>query len=197
MDAVSGLCEGCLRTLDEIARWSTMPESSKRAVWTLIGQRVAAFFTRRNAAPAQLEDHPRYGRISTHQHADARAPTLDGMTLTRRALLVGGAATVATGIGGYAVLRAGAYEMMFRDAPAKVVITEYVNVAAAFLDRDETGMVNAVLDALARSVRTAELEVPGFARPAPKPVQTVFLSIQGDGRMLVGEREVTSATLGQ
>ena len=42
MDAVSGLCEGCLRTLDEIARWSTMPESSKRAVWTLIGQRVAA-----------------------------------------------------------------------------------------------------------------------------------------------------------
>lgn len=68
-----------------------------------------------------------------------------------------------------AVLRAGAYEMMFRDAPAKVVITEYVNVAAAFLDRDETGMVNAVLDALARSVRTAELEVPGLARPAPKP----------------------------
>jgi predicted Fe-S protein YdhL (DUF1289 family) len=42
MDAVSGLCEGCLRTLDEIARWSTLPESSKRAVWTLIGQRVAA-----------------------------------------------------------------------------------------------------------------------------------------------------------
>ena len=42
MDAVSGLCEGCLRTLDEIARWSTLPESSKRDVWTLIGQRVAA-----------------------------------------------------------------------------------------------------------------------------------------------------------
>jgi hypothetical protein len=42
MEAASGLCEGCLRTLDEIARWSTMPDTGKRAVWTLIGQRVAA-----------------------------------------------------------------------------------------------------------------------------------------------------------
>jgi predicted Fe-S protein YdhL (DUF1289 family) len=42
MNASSGLCEGCARTLDEIARWSTMPESGKRAIWTLIGQRVAA-----------------------------------------------------------------------------------------------------------------------------------------------------------
>ncbi|MFC3101699.1 TonB system transport protein ExbD [Altererythrobacter lauratis] len=35
------------------------------------------------------------------------------------------------------------------------------------------------------------------ARPAPKPDKPVFLSIQADGRMLVGEREVTAATLGQ
>lgn len=35
------------------------------------------------------------------------------------------------------------------------------------------------------------------AKPEPKPEQPVFLSIQADGRMLVGEREVTPATLGQ
>lgn len=42
MEPASGLCEGCLRTLDEIACWSTLPDAGKRAVWTLIGQRVAA-----------------------------------------------------------------------------------------------------------------------------------------------------------
>lgn len=56
-----------------------------------------------------------------------------------------------------AVLRAGAYELVGKpDVPARVVIAEYVNVAAAFLDRDETGMVNAVLDSLARKLRTEE-----------------------------------------
>jgi biopolymer transport protein ExbD len=34
------------------------------------------------------------------------------------------------------------------------------------------------------------------AQPAPKPDKPVFLSIQADGRMLVGEREVTVGTLG-
>lgn len=35
------------------------------------------------------------------------------------------------------------------------------------------------------------------AQPAPKPDTPVFLSIQQDGRMLVGEGEVTAATLGR
>jgi len=56
-----------------------------------------------------------------------------------------------------AVLRAGAYELMARaDVPARVVVAEYVDVAHAFLDREETGMVNAVLDQLARQLRAAE-----------------------------------------
>jgi N utilization substance protein B len=55
------------------------------------------------------------------------------------------------------VMRAGAYELKHRgDIPARVVVSEYVNVAAAFLDREETGMVNAVLDHLARQARAAE-----------------------------------------
>jgi N utilization substance protein B len=60
-----------------------------------------------------------------------------------------------------AVLRAGAYELVHRsDVPARVVVSEYVDVAGAFLDRDETGMVNAVLDLLARRLREAEFQKP-------------------------------------
>ena len=56
-----------------------------------------------------------------------------------------------------AVLRAGAYELEHRsDVPARVVVAEYVDVANAFVDRDETGMVNAVLDQIARQLRTGE-----------------------------------------
>jgi len=56
-----------------------------------------------------------------------------------------------------AALRAGAYELDHRrDVPARVVVSEYADVAAAFVERDETGMVNAVLDQLARQMRGAE-----------------------------------------
>ncbi len=56
-----------------------------------------------------------------------------------------------------AVLRAGAYELACRsDVPARVVMSEYVDVAAAFVDEEETGMVNAVLDQLAHQLRTDE-----------------------------------------
>jgi N utilization substance protein B len=58
-----------------------------------------------------------------------------------------------------AVLRAGAYELERRsDIPARVIVSEYVDVAHAFVDKDETGMVNAVLDQLARRLRAAEFD---------------------------------------
>src|SRR5712675_1448506 len=58
-----------------------------------------------------------------------------------------------------AVLRAGAYELDHRrDVPARVVVSEYVDVAHAFVDREETGMANAVLDQLARQIRTEEFD---------------------------------------
>ena len=58
-----------------------------------------------------------------------------------------------------AILRAGTYELdRKRDVPARVVVTEYVDVAHAFVDREETGMVNAVLDQLARQLRGAEFD---------------------------------------
>ncbi len=56
-----------------------------------------------------------------------------------------------------AALRAGAYELAHRrDVPARVVVSEYADVAAAFVEREETGMVNAVLDHLARQARPEE-----------------------------------------
>jgi transcription antitermination protein NusB len=57
-----------------------------------------------------------------------------------------------------AILRAGAYELLFRrDVPARVAISEYVEVANGFYGEDEPGLVNAVLDAVARQSREGEL----------------------------------------
>ncbi|ACB93863.1 transcription antitermination factor NusB [Beijerinckia indica] len=56
-----------------------------------------------------------------------------------------------------AILRAGAYELKKRtDIPARVSIKEYVDVAGAFFGREESGMINAVLDELARRYRADE-----------------------------------------
>jgi len=52
-----------------------------------------------------------------------------------------------------AILRAAAFELLRRrDIPQKVVITEYVDIAKAFYEDDAPGMVNGVLDAIAKSV---------------------------------------------
>ena len=53
-----------------------------------------------------------------------------------------------------AIMRAGAYEISSKaDVPLAVIVTEYVDIARAFYDADEPGLVNAVLDAIARRVR--------------------------------------------
>ena len=60
-----------------------------------------------------------------------------------------------------ALLRVGVYEVTQRpDVPAAVVIDEYVTLAGAFFDGKEAGIVNAVLDKIARSVRSAEFGPP-------------------------------------
>jgi predicted Fe-S protein YdhL (DUF1289 family) len=40
MDAASGLCIGCGRTLDEIARWSAMSDAERRAIVTALPRRL-------------------------------------------------------------------------------------------------------------------------------------------------------------
>ena len=58
-----------------------------------------------------------------------------------------------------AILRAGAFELIaMKDVPAKVVISEYVDVANAFFDGDEPKLVNGVLDAVGREARPDELD---------------------------------------
>ena len=40
MDAVTGWCEGCFRTLDEIAGWGMSSDAQKREVWKLLLERA-------------------------------------------------------------------------------------------------------------------------------------------------------------
>jgi N utilization substance protein B len=57
-----------------------------------------------------------------------------------------------------AILRAAAYELMdLTDVPVRVVISEYIEVAHAFFEGDESKVVNGVLDQLARKLRPGEL----------------------------------------
>jgi N utilization substance protein B len=56
-----------------------------------------------------------------------------------------------------AILRAAAYELMFREVPAKVVISEYLEVAHAFFEREEPSFVNGVLDKFARQFTGSRL----------------------------------------
>ena len=61
-----------------------------------------------------------------------------------------------------ATLRAGTFELLsMAEVPAKVIINEYINVAKAFFDDNKPGMVNGVLDKIARVLRTAEMEKSG------------------------------------
>jgi predicted Fe-S protein YdhL (DUF1289 family) len=55
IDPDSGLCTGCLRTLDEIGAWGTLGEDRKRAVWREL--RARADVTR-PAGAASTPIHP-------------------------------------------------------------------------------------------------------------------------------------------
>ena len=48
VDASIGLCEGCLRTLDEIAGWSQLNEAGRRSIWMRIGERATEMMALRS-----------------------------------------------------------------------------------------------------------------------------------------------------
>ncbi len=52
----SGWCTGCLRTLDEIARWSQLDDADKQAVWQQLPQRRVQWLARQSNPPAQAPE---------------------------------------------------------------------------------------------------------------------------------------------
>lgn len=57
------------------------------------------------------------------------------------------------------VLRLGAFELKFmHDVPVKVVLGEYVDIAASFFESKKVTFVNATLESLARQYRAEELQ---------------------------------------
>jgi N utilization substance protein B len=60
-----------------------------------------------------------------------------------------------------AILRAGAFELLFRhDVPFRTVINEYLNIAHAFFEDGEPAMINGVLDHIARDCRADSTAAP-------------------------------------
>jgi uncharacterized protein len=51
MNAATGWCDGCLRTIDEIANWSLLDDAEKRAVWDAIDTRHAQLIAQQRRAP--------------------------------------------------------------------------------------------------------------------------------------------------
>jgi N utilization substance protein B len=61
-----------------------------------------------------------------------------------------------------AILRAGAFELLQRsDVPARVVISEYVDIAHAFFAEDEPKVVNGILDKLGHKARPQDFAPEG------------------------------------
>jgi|BarGraIncu00222A_1022003.scaffolds.fasta_scaffold00008_48 predicted Fe-S protein YdhL (DUF1289 family) len=59
LDAGTGWCDGCLRTIDEIAAWGALDNRARREVWKCLAARRAS---RDAAAAARVTDD--VGRIT-------------------------------------------------------------------------------------------------------------------------------------
>ena len=84
----------------------------------------------------------------------------------------------------------------FSDGGDDLPVSHEINVTP-FIDVMLVLLIIFMVDAPLATV-DVKVDLPvSNAAPAPKPDKPVFLSILEDGRMLVGEAEVTRATLGQ
>ena len=57
----------------------------------------------------------------------------------------------------HAILSLALYELIYcKDIPDKVIINEYVTIAQQYMDDNNTGFVNAILDTIAKKIRTSD-----------------------------------------
>ena len=111
-----------------------------------------------DGGPAPAVDREWFAQLT--QGAWQRTPELDPLI---EATLAEGWTLARAGYLLRACLRAGAFELAARpEVPVKVVINEYVELAHAFLSKDEARFINAVLDRLAGQLRPD-------AGPGPAP----------------------------
>ncbi len=59
IDTRTGWCEGCQRTLDEIAAWGALDDAAKRAVWEQLAQRRAALDATDSSSTARASTEDR------------------------------------------------------------------------------------------------------------------------------------------
>ncbi len=55
IDAETGWCEGCMRTIDEITAWGNLDDEGKRAVWKRLPVRRVELETRRDAVRGTIQ----------------------------------------------------------------------------------------------------------------------------------------------
>jgi uncharacterized protein len=67
MNADTQWCEGCFRTLEEIAIWSRMEEDGKREVWRMIAERALASHGALTPALSQREREQEAGALALSQ----------------------------------------------------------------------------------------------------------------------------------
>ncbi|MGJ4749157.1 DUF1289 domain-containing protein, partial [Leptospira sp. SA-E8] len=71
VDAATGLCNGCLRSLNEIMGWSDLDEEGKHVVWARIQQRLFALRDAESAARRANANRKRVRPVSLPPEPEA------------------------------------------------------------------------------------------------------------------------------
>lgn len=130
---------------------------------------VAEFFTHR-LAPDSVREPPDFGDADRELFAELARGTAtqrDGIDRTVAASLSPEWPLPRLEAVLRAILRVGTYELTFRrEVPPEISINEYVDIARAFFAGKEPGLVNGVLDKIAREVRPSEMRRSGGDKAA-------------------------------
>ena len=116
-----------------------------------------------NAHPATFLEDTNVGEAATDADATLFGQIVTGVTKDAASLdeMIAGALDTKVSAGRIeillrAILRAGTFELHHHGKiPASVIINDYVDVAHAFFSAKEPGLVNAVLDKLAKNLRVS------------------------------------------